>query len=167
MAGLDAGEEKPQPKKQVGLRHPKRRVGIRIDMTPMVDIAFLLLIFFMVTTVFRAPQAMEMNRPPKDQKVEIAESNVLTMLVNEDARMFYRFAEEPLQEIEKPALEAFFKEQQASNPDLTILVKLHREASYETMVDLIDELEYAKVKRFSLIALEAEDPDLEELGEMV
>jgi biopolymer transport protein ExbD len=37
---------------------------VRIDMTPMVDVAFLLLIFFMVTTVFRTPQALEINLPP-------------------------------------------------------------------------------------------------------
>ncbi|MHC5066646.1 MAG: ExbD/TolR family protein, partial [Planctomycetota bacterium] len=46
-----------------GLRPRKKRLGIRIDMTPMVDIAFLLLIFFMVTTVFRRPLAMEVNLP--------------------------------------------------------------------------------------------------------
>jgi biopolymer transport protein ExbD len=44
-----------------GLRRPKRRISVRIDMTPMVDIAFLLLIFYMVTTVFAMPQAMEIN----------------------------------------------------------------------------------------------------------
>ena len=42
----------------------KRRIGISIDMTPMVDVAFLLLIFFMCTTVFRKPQALEINLPP-------------------------------------------------------------------------------------------------------
>ena len=50
----------PQPSGGKG----KRRVGIRIDMTPLVDVAFLLLIFFMVTTVFRTPQALEINLPP-------------------------------------------------------------------------------------------------------
>ena len=165
MAGLDAGEGKPEPKKKGGLRHPKRRVGIRIDMTPMVDIAFLLLIFFMVTTVFRAPQAMEMNRPPKDQKVDVAESNVLIMFVNEDKRIFWRIAEEPLQEVAIADIEQFFRDQKASNPDLTILVKLHREAEYEVMVDLMDELEYAKMERFSLIAMS--ELDLEEVTEML
>jgi biopolymer transport protein ExbD len=156
MGGLDSGEEKPQPKKTVGLRHPRRRTGIRIDMTPMVDIAFLLLIFFMVTTVFRAPQAMEVNRPPKDAKVEIAESN--------DERIFWKFTDEPLTQIAKKDLERFFKEQSTRNDKLTILIKLHREAKYETMVDLMDELEYAKMTRFSLIPMSEED--VEEVSEM-
>ena len=47
----------------------KRRVAIRIDMTPMVDIAFLLLIFYMVTTVFSMPQAMEINLPPESKEI--------------------------------------------------------------------------------------------------
>jgi biopolymer transport protein ExbD len=164
MAGLDSAEEKPQPKKQVGLRHPRRRVGIRIDMTPMVDIAFLLLIFFMVTTVFRAPQAMEMNRPPKDDKIQVAESNVLILLVDEKERIFWRYGEEPLEPVEMKDLAAFFTEQLAANPKLTVLIKLHRDVEYEMMVDLMDELEYAKMQRFSLIPLSEEE--VEELLEL-
>ena len=145
----------------------KRRIGIRIDMTPMVDVAFLLLIFFMVTTVFRAPQAMEMNRPPKDAKVQVAESNVLIMLVDKtEDRMFWRTGEEPLQPVLKQDLERFFKEQLAANPNVTVLVKLHREAKYETMVDLMDELEYAKMTRFSLVPIAPDSEELEELAEM-
>ncbi len=165
MGGLDSGEQKAEPKKTVGLRHPKRRTGIRIDMTPMVDIAFLLLIFFMVTTVFLAPQAMEVNRPPKDAKVEVAESNVLMMFVDKNERIFWRYTEDPLKQINKKDLVRFFKEQAAGNDKLTILIKLHREAKYETMVDLMDELEYAKMTRFSLIPMS--DEDVEEVSEML
>ena len=70
--------EKKGKKKGKGVHRPKRRVGVRIDMTPMVDVAFLLLIFFMVTTVFRTPQALEINLPPtrkskSNSRVESAE----------------------------------------------------------------------------------------------
>ena len=157
MGGMDAGEGKQPPKKSTGLRHPRRRVGVRIDMTPMVDIAFLLLIFFMVTTVFRAPQAMEVNRPPKDAKVEVAESNVMIMLVDRQERIFWKFGEEELRSLPKRDLVRHFKEHQAANPNLTVLIKLHREAKYSTMVDLMDELEYAKMTRFSLIPMSEED----------
>ena len=144
----------------------KRRIGIRIDMTPMVDIAFLLLIFFMVTTVFRAPQAMEMNRPPdKEAKVEIAESNVLIVLVDDEERIFWRIGEEPLEAVEKADLGRFFKQQLADNPDVTVLIKLNRDATYETMVDMMDELEYADMNRFSLVPMSEED--MEEAREML
>ena len=69
MAGEVVERQKKSGKK--GLRRQKRRISIRIDMTPMVDIAFLLLIFYMVSTVFSMPQAMEINLPPKDQEEEV------------------------------------------------------------------------------------------------
>ena len=164
MGGMDAGEGKQPPKKAAGLRHPRRRVGVRVDMTPMVDIAFLLLIFFMVTTIFRAPQAMEMNRPPKDAKVEVAESNVMIMMVDKNERIFWRFGEDPLKQVSKSNLVRHFKEHKAANDKLTVLIKLDREASYSTMVDLMDELEYAKMTRFSLIPMSEED--VEEVSEI-
>jgi len=86
MAG--AVEERPKP--EAGKKGKKHRVGIRIDMTPMVDVAFLLLIFFMVTTVFRLPLAMEVNLPPPDQKVEVKESGVTTLFIDKDNSMYYR-----------------------------------------------------------------------------
>ena len=76
MAGAAVGADRPQRGKQQGLRRPKRRISIRIDMTPMVDIAFLLLIFYMVTTVFSMPQAMEVNLPPKSEEEEKLNQNV-------------------------------------------------------------------------------------------
>src|SRR3989304_1608505 len=88
-----AGEvvERGKPGKKKALRRPKRRVSIRIDMTPMVDIAFLLLIFYMVTTVFAMPQAMEINLPPKEQKedIEVKESNLLSLRVDEAGRYWW------------------------------------------------------------------------------
>src|SRR5210317_767795 len=90
MAG-DVAERAPKGGKK-GLRRPKRRIAIRIDMTPMVDIAFLLLIFYMVTTVFAMPQAMEINLPPEEEiekKVDIRASNLLTIRVDEDGRYWW------------------------------------------------------------------------------
>ena len=162
MAGVDTPEPKAA-KKAAGLRHPRRRLGIRIDMTPMVDIAFLLLIFFMVTTVFRAPQAMEMTRPPKDAKVQVAESNVLILLVDATKEAYWRIGEEPLTPLSIAELPAFLRDQRTANPEITILVKLHRDAKYEDMVALLDDLADADVTRFSLLPLG--EADLEELGD--
>ena len=78
-------------------RARKARVGVRVDMTPMVDIAFLLLIFFMVTTVVRRPLAMEVNMPEADARVEVPESNVLTVYVDKDEKLFARQGHDPLQ----------------------------------------------------------------------
>ena len=59
-------------------------------MTPLVDVAFLLLTFFMFTTSMSRPQTMEINLPPdKKVKVEIAESNLLTLRVNDKGTIFW------------------------------------------------------------------------------
>src|SRR5512146_305709 len=91
MGAVDT-PERGGKKKKGGLsgRRPKRRVGVRIDMTPMVDVAFLLLIFFMVTTVFRTPKALEINLPPKDAKVDVAESKTMTIRILSDGRLYWK-----------------------------------------------------------------------------
>lgn len=159
MGGMDLGGDKPQ-QKGVGLRRPKKRVAIRIDMTPFVDIAFLLLIFFMVTTVFRAPQAMEVNLPPADAVVEVPESNVLTLFIDEDESFYYRMGTGDLVSTAMKDLEELFIENSKLNPELIILAKLHRNARYEIMVDVMDELEIAGMSRFSLIPMEQEDLEM-------
>src|SRR5256885_16648798 len=91
MGAVDT-PERGGKKKKGGLsgRRPKRRVGIRIDMTPMVDVAFLLLIFFMVTTVFRTPKALEINLPPKELTQDVACSKTMTLRILADGRLYWK-----------------------------------------------------------------------------
>jgi len=139
------------------LSRPRRRVGIRIDMTPMVDVAFLLLIFFMVTTVFRRPLAMEVNMPEPGAKVEVPESNVMTVYIDRDEAMFFRQGTAQLQAVTWGNLREQFVQAQQANPDLIVLVKIHREARYNDMVEMMDTLDDAHMQRFSLIPMQAED----------
>lgn len=161
MGALDmGGGGAPHGKKGFGLRRVKRRIGIRLDMTPMVDVAFLLLIFFMVTTVFRRPLAMEVNMPDPDQKVEVAESNVMTMYIREDDRAFYKVGTGAIQDIKWADMSKIWVEQTRLNPELIILVKMDRHARYERMVDIMDELEGAEMSRFSVIPMQDTDKAL-------
>jgi biopolymer transport protein ExbD len=149
----------PQPrssgkKKGVGFHRPKRRIGIRIDMTPMVDIAFLLLIFFMVTTVFRTPQALEINLPPDENvKIEVAQSKVLTLRVLDADRVYWRRGEDPWARTDLKSLTNVFKPY-AGNKELVVLIQIDREAKFSSMVEVIDELDLAQLTRFSLTTLE-------------
>jgi biopolymer transport protein ExbD len=138
------------------LARPRPRVGVRIDMTPMVDVAFLLLIFFMVTTVFRRPLAMEVNMPDPEAKIEVPQSNVMTLVIDPDESMRWWIGTGPEQPITEPELEAAFRENVRRNPELVILVKIHRKTRYERMVEMLDTLADADVQRFSLIPLEEE-----------
>ncbi len=144
-------------KKGKGIHRPKRRIGIRIDMTPMVDIAFLLLIFFMVTTVFRTPQALEINLPPdKDVKVDVAESKVLSIRVLPDERAYFKRGTDPWARTSVRDLSTVFKAYKG-NKELVVVIKLDREAKFSGMVDIIDELDLARLTRFSLGTLTPEE----------
>jgi biopolymer transport protein ExbD len=162
MAEVEVAERgKPAQENEFKLSSPKQRTGVRIDMTPMVDVAFLLLIFFMVTTVFRQPLAMEVNMPEPGAKVEVPESNVMTIYIDRDETMYYRIGKEALTDITWEELAPSFRAYTEANPNLIILVKIHREARYERMVDMMDTLEDAHMERFSLIPMQ--DADVEEL----
>src|SRR4028118_1529226 len=81
-------------------RKKKKRVGFRLDMTPLVDIAFLLLTFFMLTTTMVTPQVMEMSIPPDTEDVQVAESDLFTLFIRKDGKLFSKNALAPAQPLE-------------------------------------------------------------------
>jgi biopolymer transport protein ExbD len=165
MGAVDTPETGVKHKKGGMRKRAPRRIGIKIDMTPMVDVAFLLLIFFMTTTVFRKPQALEINLPPDPKaKVEVAQSNVLTLRVitppdasKGEVRAFWRVADQPFKEAPVEKLEPIFAEEGKRNPKLIVLVKIDRATKYKYMVDIIDQLQFAELNRFSLAPLEPKE----------
>ena len=149
MAGGDVAE--PKAKGKGKKRKKGRRLGIRIDMTPLVDVAFLLLTFFMFTTSMSRPQTMEINLPPdKNVKVEIGESNLLTLRVSDKGDIFWNVGLEAPTRIAAADLRSFLREKAQSNPKLVVLLKIERTGKYTQMVNLIDEFGQSHVERFSL-----------------
>lgn len=150
MGMVDTPDRGSKKKKGAFGGRKKRRVGIRIDMTPMVDIAFLLLIFFMVTTVFRTPQALEINLPPdQDAKIDIAASKVITIRILADDRLYWR----------RGITDAFVRSDVAhladvlkpfEGSDMIISVKLDRDTKFDNMVQSLDALHTAKLGKFSI-----------------
>ncbi|MEW5993360.1 MAG: biopolymer transporter ExbD [Candidatus Zixiibacteriota bacterium] len=161
MAGADVAQREPRGKKK-GLRRPKRRMDIRIDMTPMVDIVMLLLIFYMVTTVFAMPQAMEINLPPAeeiDDEVEVKESNLLTIRVDGEGRFWWNLRiptpdnlplllpgstgkpDTVAYQFDADTLRSLLVEQNRANPRLNTLVLIHKDATYADMVNILDEID--------------------------
>lgn len=164
MAAVNA-PQRSSGKKGGGFRKKKARMGVHIDMTPMVDVAFLLLIFFMVTTVFRSPQTMELNIPAEDTPVEIAESNVLVIRMLEDGRVFWNIGEDmtpesvEFTEVQKLILDKDKENAEDHNGEskMVTLIKIQRTSPYEQMVNIMDELQLGKVDRFSITVLEAQE----------
>jgi len=161
MSGGGGGAPEPRKHGKAKKRKKSRRLGVRIDMTPLVDVAFLLLTFFMLTTSMSRPQTMEINLPPDaDVKVEIAESNLLTLRINEKGDIFWSIGIESPRRVKFEDLRKFLRERAQSNPKLVTLVKVDRAGKYNMMVNIMDELNLAEITRFSLAPLLEADKTL-------
>lgn len=152
MAMVETAEPRSHQRSQKK-RKKKRRIGINIDMTPMVDIAFLLLTFFMLTSVFSRPQTMEINLPPEETTVEVAQSNLLTIRVDSTGTIYWNMGVDPPARVEFKDLRKLLIERNKANPKLITLLKVHREGTYNMMVDIMDEFNLAEITRFSLAPL--------------
>lgn len=152
MAGGDVGGDSggSKRKNKFSKRKPKKRLNIRIDMTPLVDVAFLLLTFFMMTTVFRLPQTLEINLPPKDVDIKVGESNLLTIRVDENMQMYWNVGFEVPAKIKWEELNKFLTNKRAENPRFNVLIKIDKKSKYHMMIDIIDELRITGLDRYAL-----------------
>lgn len=151
------GKEKHKGKKK------SKRVGVRIDMTPMVDVAFLLLTFFMLTTTMNKPQTMEINLPP-EVDVPVPASNVLFLRITESFEIFWNIGEEKLAPVDGNGkkeklinLGKLLKDRNNANPKLITVIKVDGKAKYIDMVDIMDELNVNNINRFSIAPMKDDD----------
>jgi biopolymer transport protein ExbD len=104
----------PKKKSGPGARK-KRRVALRIDMTPMVDIAFLLVIFFMTTTRFREPQAIEITLPKLGKPIKTKQSNVLILSIDAQGKLEYKISGADPVPVELDSLDALLRQKEREN----------------------------------------------------
>ena len=170
MAVVDLGGGRPAKKAKGGLKRPKRRIGIRIDMTPMVDIAFLLLIFYMVTTIFSAPLSMEIALPPKPEEGkqpdvrQIAQSHLLQIFVDKSDIFYYQIGDmkQPVK-VEFNELKKVIEDKtKLEMKDLVVVLKLDQAASYKMMVRTIDSIQ--DVERRINAGIAAADPNAQKFS---
>lgn len=143
--GLGGGPKQKRGKS--GKRKPKKRVGFRLDMTPLVDITFLLLTFFMLTTSMITPQTMEMNVPPElDIEIEVRESELLNILVRADGKVFaFMGNEEPEAAMSMKELRKFVVDKNVDLENRAIVtLKANGDAPYGLVVQILDELNAAE-----------------------
>ncbi len=161
MAAVDTPQGSSHGKGKLKIK----RMAIRIDMTPMVDVAFLLLIFFMVTTVFRLPQAMEINLPPEaSSSVEVNEKQLLYFRVDPADSLYFNVGFDNPKPTSWSELRKILNDRKtalgADSSKLTIVAKVHRKAKYADMVHLLDEFNVAKTTRFSILKFDTVDDSL-------
>jgi len=144
-----------------GKRKKKKRVGFVLDMTPLVDITFLLLTFFMFTTTMATPQVMEMSMPPEgDTPVEVRERELMSLIIWKDGQIFWNIAQEPpekitLKNIRKLAEEENLREE-VRNKLITVL-KVEENAPYGLVIAVLDELNLAELNITQEISKKIDD----------
>jgi biopolymer transport protein ExbD len=125
--------------------HKPRRAGIKLDMTPLVDVAFLLLTFFMFATTMSQPQVMEIRVPPVDPPADVAKSDLLRLYVRGDNRIFYKLGDEVMHPITLGALKDFATQKNAEKGNsLIVALKVDQRAQYSALIDVLDELNLAE-----------------------
>jgi biopolymer transport protein ExbD len=128
-----------------------RRIGVKIDMTPMVDVAFLLLIFFMSTSQFDPPQKIPITIPDSHSNLKVPESDVMTIGVGKENQILYQIGKNPQEFTDLANLESVVTEQRRHNPRLRVAIKADKVSDYGTMEDIMSVMQKTNTITFSLV----------------
>lgn len=170
--------------KKGGVKKAKK-LSTRIDLTPMVDLGFLLITFFIFTTTMSKPKTMEINMPfktdkPEDNKSKVKESTALTILLSKDHRVYYYegigsdptnppkvevtgFKTPGIRQViidKKKKVDALVSSGALQPTDkTTILIKPDVNSTYEDFVDIIDEMSINGIQVYAIVDISPVDKE--------
>lgn len=160
MAEINASQES-----QKGGKIRSKKSSTKIDMTPMVDLAFLLITFFMLATTLTKPQAMQLNMPDNTGETNpIGNTRSITVILGEKNKLYF------IRDIVNPqvtetnystsGIRKLLNDGNAAYPGkFTVLIKPMAKSNYKNMVDVLDEMEITN-SRFSVVEPTAQDIQL-------
>ena len=125
--------------------HEKKTKGAEIPTASMADIAFLLLIFFMVTTVFANEVGLQIMLPEKGAEVKVKSENIQRIYVEEKGEIRLNG-----ESVNQDQLVDEVKKILSENPKAIFSIKTHPDAQYQYMVKALDKLRLANAERYSL-----------------
>jgi len=123
----------------------KKSRDAEIPMASLADIAFLLLIFFLVTTTIDVDRGIGLTLPAKGEQTEVRSKNIANLLINAQGEVFF---DNEIVDIDDIHTEVQIKLQE--NPKLIVSVKTDRETKYDFFVRVLDELKVANATRISI-----------------
>lgn len=154
----------------------RKRAGVRrmikhrlaIDMTPMVDLGFLLISFFVISTELSRPRAMNVIMPHDGPPSDAAETKSITILTGANDKLFYYLGEEKDAGIKNPVVPISWDEQtgigkiisdkqvqldkmKGGRDEMVVLIKPGRLSVYKNMVDILDEMAIHRVSRYAIV----------------
>jgi len=123
----------------------KRATGTaQIPTASMADIAFLLIVFFMLTTVFTTEKGLQIVLPEKGEEVKIKKSNIANVFVNAQGQVRIGEEEVPLPEIRRKTAELL-----AENDSLVFSLTVDRHCKYDKVIKVFDELRLGNAERIA------------------
>ncbi len=129
----------------------KSKVSDEVPSASMADIAFLLLIFFLVTTTFPKDKGLAIVLPEEGGEVEVSQRNILHIIIQANGIVEIKRGESPQVQTTPPSgVEAIWRQEVSENPNLIAAVKTHPTTPYKFMVDVLDALHAAGAVRISL-----------------
>lgn len=179
MSEIDVSSDSGH-KKGPGVKKAKK-LSTRVDMTPMVDLGFLLITFFIFTTTMSTPATMKLFMPKDEKddtkKTEIKESGALTIMLGKNNGIYYyegflkedgsNFKSSTYKEIrdviinkKKAVMEngrRLGQPKDTLDKDLVVVIKPNPEATYKNTVDILDEMTINQVHRFALIDITSDE----------
>ncbi len=161
-------EVQVQEKGGKGGKVRSKKQSTRVDMTPMVDLGFLLITFFMFTTTFSKPNVMDLGLPAKPKKdqpkpppTEIKLSNSISILLGKDNRVFWH-QQDPTSLNDQNLMETTLdregirkviqqaKSKAADQSKFTVIIKPTDDAVYKNFVDILDEMAITKSEQYGV-----------------
>ena len=141
------------------------RTSYRIDMTPLVDVAFLLLTFFMLTTTFKPTEEVTIVLPASHSEYKLPEADVMTINIAKDGRIFLGLDSQVLRrrlfgaanelkesvEVPKEQLAKYLVSARTANPKLRTVIKGDKESDYGVAEDVMKILQDTQITRFNLV----------------
>ncbi len=139
----------------MAVMHRRKRTESEIPTASMADIAFLLLIFFLTTTVFDEEKGLPIVLPEARETVEVSQKNILHLIIEADGVVRVKAGESPQEQtVRANDVGSLWRINAAQNPNLIAAVNTAPNAPYRLMIDVLDALQTAGATKISLQILE-------------
>jgi biopolymer transport protein ExbD len=172
MAELNTGDSGGGKKGSKKVRSKKSNA--KVDLTAMVDLAFLLITFFMLTTSLSKPQSMDLGLPDKEDKdtpekdIKVDQRRTMTVIMgdNDKIKWYHGLLDSPEPngkptdaQYGKNGLRKEILKRVVSIPQVTgdkekgliVIIKPSKKSTYRNLVDVLDEMAICKVPTFAIV----------------
>ena len=142
-----------------------KRIGFKLDMTPMVDVGFLLLTFFMLTTQFKPSEDIQITLPSSHSVFKIPGADVITLSIGKEGQILLGVDSQILREalfgqgakmkagvqVQTSELMNLLVQARTRNPRLKTVIRADKDVDYGVIEDVMNILQKVNITRFNLV----------------